>query len=95
MFHAIQKVYSNPKDTEELQLKIFIYETVLNYDVMGMRFPNNFILHAGDNRIDQQIILKNNGMKTWPSNTYLKLKRAESDLNIVQQINIGREIQVG
>lgn len=56
--------------------------------LMSIKYPNNYKMSAGE-RIEQELIIQNDGDAAWPLDTYLIFSGQYNQLNCVEELYLG------
>ena len=56
--------------------------------LMSIKYPNNYRMHAGE-RIEQELIIQNDGQHPWPSDTHLVFSGTQNQLKVVEELKLG------
>ena len=56
--------------------------------LMSIKYPNSYLMKRGQ-RIEQELIIQNDGECDWPSDTFLIFSGYQNQLKVVEELELG------
>ena len=56
--------------------------------LLSLKYPNNYKIKPGE-RIEQELIILNDGLSAWPKDTYLIFSGSNNLLNVTEEVFLG------
>lgn len=56
--------------------------------LMSIKYPNSYPMRLGE-RIEQELIIQNDGDCDWPEDTFLVFSGAQNHLKVVEELELG------